>query len=264
MSTKPPTFVDQIWTYGNILSQLPAFLGAVNAEPEVSTESMADQIISRGMMGVMAVAVSMAAPFVFAGGVAVKAGEKLWAKIDILPEVAACVQAFGEALAEQRQLLEQQFQPLLAMRDRAALIAKQTEKKAEEVEAGAKTLQQLREEYQAEAPLLDQIEAAVARIESAAVSDPKGLKETLFQERISLLKQISDEERMVRELTARLKGVMGRVLEKASQLEKLEEETTLLTRIKGMQIEVLQTALPSELSKLSTQVPSHVIVESMV
>lgn len=262
MSSQSPTLVDHIWTYGKILAQFPSFFGAVN-ESETSDGPLVDRMISRGMMGVLAVAASMAAPFVFAGGAVVKAGEKIWTKIDVFPEVAARVQVFGQALNHQQELIEQ-FRPLLDMRNRAALLAKQTERQAEEAEAGAKTLQQLREEYGPAAPLLEQVESVVAELELAALSDPSGLKNTLFQQRVEMLKNLAEEEQKVRDLTIRLKGIVARVQEKLGQLEQLERDATFLTQIKGRQIKNLQSVVPPAASPPSTPGISHVAVDSVV
>ncbi len=236
-----PTLANELWTLGEILVRLPSLFGVANAEPESSTRPQSERVISQAMMGVIAVTAVVSAPFVFATVTIVHAGERLWRKIDVLPEIVEKVQVFGEALNEQEKLIEK-FRPLLDLHTKVAVITRQAEKKATDCEADTRRLEQLRKDYATEIPLLEQLDVIITRLQTSLAQEvsavrPGSLKETMFKERVEVLQAISEEEQKLRALTERLKGLMSRVRDKDAQLQKLEKDMTILTRIKETQIE---------------------------
>jgi hypothetical protein len=267
----PQTTLSQdLLMVGHSLAGLPGLLGEASShqEPQTPAQPLTEKIVDNIYFGVMSVlAVGSAPVLVVSAGVAY-VGEKVLETIDILHGMGKKVEEFGRGLSEQEKIIEQLFGPLLALTEKVADLSRKTVERTQEVKNNTSELTQLAASYPVQGPLLERVSALLIHLESdlpPQISHEKisGMKEQALISRITILKQIADEERILKELAARLNGIMVRVGQKAEILHQLGVEVTQTTQTKDIHLIDLQREAEL-IAALPTQKETYVAIASPV
>jgi len=225
---------------------IPGLIGEVIESEDTKAQSLTQRVVdhlSLRLMGIMAIgAVAM---LILASGIAVVV-ERIVDRIDGLRGVKKSVEQFGHALKEQERIIEE-FRPLIDLSsDLVAKISAKVEQKTEEVKETTRDLDELKANYSSHADQLKRVSDMMTRIETdlpSRISNPPGLEEKAIQMRIGVSNQIEEEKRQMKELAARLNGLIASAEKKAEKIAPLVAGATLQTAIKEVQIASLQQSV---------------------
>jgi uncharacterized coiled-coil DUF342 family protein len=224
---------------------IPGLIGEVIESEDKKAQSLTQRVVdhlSLRLMGIMAIgAVAM---LILASGIAVVV-ERIVDRIDGLRGVKKSVEQFGHALKEQERIIEE-FRPLLELSDKVVEISAKVEQKTEEVKENTRDLDELKANYPLKAELLERVSDMITRVETdlpGRISNPPGLEEKAIQMRIGVSNQIEEEKRQMKELAARLNGLIASAEKKAEKIAPLVAGATLQTAIKEVQIASLQQSV---------------------
>jgi hypothetical protein len=239
---------NDLWMIGKTLAQIPSFFeeAAAYQDPHRPVQPLIERVVDNIFLGLVGVTALGASPVVVAGAGVAYIGERVLGTVDALHGAAEKTHVFGEALKEQRTLIEN-FGPLLELTDKIPLLAERAEKKAEAYEENSRKLDELQSNFASKPDVFEKVERVVARLNELL---PKMLQEKtstgmnalLLKQRLEIVHNISEEERKIKELQARLQGMMSRVQEKDEKLQRLKGQVTYSTQQKDHLISAVAIA----------------------
>lgn len=203
---------------------------------------MTEKIVDHLCLGFMGLLAFAAAPIWIAGAGATVIVEKALDKIDALHGMATRVEQFGLSLTEQEKIIAE-FGPLLELADKVAAITSKAEQKTQELKKSTSELEELAASYQPNADLLEKVSLMITRVHDSLTKRLTGIEEVNLQRRLEVVKQIAEEEQQMELIATELRDLIERVSIKAVKLDQLAVETTLATRVKGMQITNLKKSV---------------------
>lgn len=239
---------DDLWMIGKTLVQVPSFFeeAASYHNPHRPAQPLTERVVDNIFLGLMAVTALSAAPIVMAGAGIAYVGERFLGTVDALHQVAEKTHVFGETLKEQQKLIEN-FGPLLELKDTIPLLAQQAKEKAEAYQESTSRLDELQNNYASHPDLFEKVRAMIARLNDLLPKLLKqkistGVNELWLKQRLGIVHKIAEEERKIKELQARLQGIMSRVQEKDERLQCLKGQVTYSTQHKDQLLSAVSTA----------------------
>jgi hypothetical protein len=197
---------------GQSMTGMPGLLSEVAARQDSKVQPLAERVVDHVYFGLMGMLALGSAPlWGISAGVA-WAGEKFIEKLDVLHGMAANVKKFGRSLDEQEAII-QEFGPLLDLSDKVADLNAKIVKKTADLKQSTGELDELETNYKPHADLLVRVSDMISRLEKAlpkriSQKNITGLEEKTLLLRVTVLKQIEEEESQIGLLSQRLNGLM--------------------------------------------------------